>query len=198
MGIIGFSLNNYIENHTNRKALPFDPIPPTHKDSPYLNRKPEIISIKADRQGHFRGKLLLNNVVMPFMIDTGATNTAIPEKLSILANLPIGRRVRTKTAGGQVFSNRTRINSLKIGGVTIRNLDGSINRYLDEVLIGMSTLKHFKMSLNGDRLTLTLIKGDFRYSNTSAPQQPTRKNTSIIKSVICNKNNICHTSYSDH
>lgn len=104
------------------------------------------------------------------MIDTGATNTAIPEKSAILAKLPIGRRVRTKTAGGQVFSNRTRINSLKIGGVTIRNLDGSINRYLDEVLIGMSTLKHFKMSLNGDRLTLTPIKGDFTYSNTSAPQ----------------------------
>jgi aspartyl protease family protein len=133
------------------------------------------------------------------MIDTGATNTAIPEKLAILANLPIGRRVRTRTAGGQVFSNRTRINSLKIGGATMRNLDGSINRYLDEVLIGMSTLKHFKMSLNDDTLTLSPKKEAFTYYNTSVPLQPTRKKMAVIKSVICDENtNICHTSYSDH
>jgi len=199
MGIIWFTLSVYIENHNNREPLPVDPIPPRYEDSTYYNKTPGIISIKADRQGHFRGKLLINNVAMPFMIDTGATNTAIPKKLAILANLPMGRKVRTSTAGGYIFSTRTRINQLKIGNVTLRNLDGSINKYLNEVLVGMSTLKHFKMSLNDDTLTLSPKKEAFTYSNTSVPLQPTRKKTAVIKSVICDENtNICHTSYSDH
>ena len=198
MGIIWFILNVYIENHSNRKNLPLDPIAPAHKGSPYTNTKSGVIFIKADRQGHFRGRLLINNIAMPFMIDTGATNTAIPKKLAMLANLPNGRRVRASTAGGYVFSNRTRINRLKIGNVIIRNLDGSINKYLDEVLVGMSTLKHFKISLNDNILTLTPKKGVFTHSNTSVSQRLTRRKSAIVKSVICDENNICHTSYGDH
>ncbi len=46
-------------------------------NSPETQKSQEVTSpaiiIKADRQGHFRGLALINNVSMPFLIDTGAT-----------------------------------------------------------------------------------------------------------------------------
>lgn len=120
----------------------------------------KIISLKADAHGHFTGKVLINNVVMPFLIDTGATITTIPEKLAIDAKLPIGSEVKTNTAGGKVFANKTRINSLKIDNVVLNNLDAHINKHLTVVLIGMNVLDYFKMkTLNGkDGKILTLTR----------------------------------------
>jgi aspartyl protease family protein len=112
------------------------------------------VVLKADRQGHFRGTVLINNVPMPFLIDTGATKTSIPEKMAVTANLPFGNEIKSNTAGGQVTDHLTRINNLKIGGAEIINLNANINQYLDEVLIGMNTLKYFHMTQNGDTLTL--------------------------------------------
>jgi aspartyl protease family protein len=49
-----------------------------------------IITLTADIYGHFRGNVLINNVSMPFLIDTGATMTVIPEKMALEAKLPLG------------------------------------------------------------------------------------------------------------
>ncbi|ANE54714.1 TIGR02281 family clan AA aspartic protease [Methylomonas sp. DH-1] len=112
------------------------------------------VRIKADSQGHFRGTLSINNVPMPFMIDTGATKTSIPEKYAVAAGLPRGGAVQAETAGGLVTDYQTRIASLKLGNLELRNLDAHINRHLDEVLVGMNTLKYFRIEQNGDSLVL--------------------------------------------
>lgn len=112
------------------------------------------VRIKADSQGHFRGTLSINNVPMPFMIDTGATKTSIPEKYAVAAGLPRGGAVQAETAGGRVTDYQTRIASLKLGNLELRNLDAHINRHLDEVLVGMNTLKYFRIEQNGDSLVL--------------------------------------------
>jgi aspartyl protease family protein len=115
---------------------------------------PGGVVLKADRQGHFRGTVLINNIPMPFLVDTGATKTSIPAKMAITANLPFGSEIKSNTAGGQISDHMTRINNLKIGGAEIINLNANINQYLDEVLIGMNTLKYFHMTQSGDTLTL--------------------------------------------
>ncbi|MCK9606381.1 MAG: retroviral-like aspartic protease family protein [Methylomonas sp.] len=169
------------------------------------------IEIKADRQGHFRGTVIINNVPMPFLIDTGATITSIPANLAYAARLPIGAQINSNTAGGKVIDRLTQINSLKIGNAEIRNLDAAINQHLDEVLIGMNTLKYFNMSQSGNTLTLV--------ANGSTPQQivpaptPSRANTmtaeqpliqptlkrptTIKKTVTCDAKQVCTTKYSD-
>lgn len=115
------------------------------------------VRIKADSQGHFRGTLLINNVPMPFMIDTGATKTSIPEKYARAAGLPVGGTVQAETAGGRVTDYQTRIASLKLGNLELRNLDAHINRYLEEVLVGMNALKYFRIKQNGDSLVLAAV-----------------------------------------
>ncbi|MFZ2406286.1 MAG: TIGR02281 family clan AA aspartic protease [Methylobacter sp.] len=117
---------------------------------------PGGIVIQADNAGHFRGTVFINGYPMPFVIDTGATTTVIPVKMAAAAGLPFGRSVPVDTAGGRVFDQATRLDSLKIGTGEIRNLSASINQHLDEVLVGMSTLKYFHMTQESNTLTLVL------------------------------------------
>ncbi len=127
---------------------------------PFIKKtpEPELISggliLNADSQGHFRGTVLINNVLMPFMIDTGATHTVIPTKLALAAGLPFGESFSAETAGGLVTDRKTHIDSFKLGTAEIKNLEGSINPYLDHVLIGMNTLKYFQMTTAPNALTL--------------------------------------------
>ncbi|MDO9160905.1 MAG: retropepsin-like aspartic protease [Methylococcaceae bacterium] len=158
------------------------------------------VALKTDNQGHFRGIALINNVPMPFLIDTGATRTSIPANLAVAANLPFGSAVQSKTAGGQVTDHLTRINSLQIGNAEIRDLDANINQYLDEVLIGMNTLKYFHMAQNGD--TLTLVANNYQAGNsmpinTLIPNNPIKKPITMKKTVTCDENKACKTTYSD-
>jgi aspartyl protease family protein len=156
------------------------------------------VVLKSDRQGHFRGTALINDVPMPFMIDTGATTTVIPEKMAAAAGLPFGRSVQTKTAGGTVYDRETRISSLKIGNAVIRNLDAQINGYIDQALIGMNTLKHFRISQNEGTLTL-VANNQSRSVSAIAPVigQPVSNTPTIRKALICDEHNNCQTTYSD-
>ncbi|MGJ0484294.1 MAG: retropepsin-like aspartic protease family protein [Methylomicrobium sp.] len=166
---------------------------------------PSGIVLKTDQQGHFRGTVLVNDVPMPFLIDTGATKTVLPVKMAIAAGLPFGRAVQTNTAGGKVSDHLTRINSLKIGNAEIRNLDANINEHLDEVLIGMNTLKYFRMTQNGNTLTLEANNPQVqRITNTQAAafdsfpmQQPIKKPVIVKKKVSCDEHQVCKTIYSD-
>jgi aspartyl protease family protein len=184
------------------------PINPIRKISeiklPYF--VPGGITLKTDRQGHFRGTVLVNNMPMPFLIDTGATKTVIPVKMAIAAGLPFGHAVQSSTAGGKVVDRITRINTLKIGNAEIRNLDANINEHLDEVLIGMNTLRYFHMTQNGD--TLTLVANDPQVHRLADAQtatfdpfpmrQPIKKPTVVKKNIICDEQQVCKTIYSDH
>ncbi|MDD2759925.1 MAG: TIGR02281 family clan AA aspartic protease [Methylomonas sp.] len=194
-------------------------------DAPAKPKTIEPISggllIKADRQGHFRGTVLINDVPMPFMIDTGATMTVIPIRMANQAGLVPGRHHRSNTAGGDVFEPETRVETLKIGNAVIKNLRASINDHLDEVLIGMNTLKYFNIIQSGNTMTLVangsspddierpsivhapIVAPMPIQPNTIAVEQPATKPeikrpTIIKKTVTCDAHQVCTTKYSDH
>ncbi|MGZ4958439.1 MAG: retropepsin-like aspartic protease family protein [Methylomonas sp.] len=167
------------------------------------------IELNADRQGHFRGTALINNVAMPFMIDTGTTMTIIPAKWANAADLPVGQPIQTHTAGGEITDQMTRINSLQIGSIQIRNLDALINIHVDEVLVGMNALRYFHLTQSEGTLLLVLDEqAHAPYSNTDNLDQPSisvalepeyhvKKPTVIKKTVSCNALQLCRTTYSD-
>lgn len=220
--VIGFGLNLLVK-HLEIKKNKASPVAQTQGRQIPSQRQsqPTIINvggytgirITADERGHYRGTALINNVRMPFMIDTGATKTAIPTRLARSAGLLYGRTIQTKTAGGKTVSHQTTVNTLRLGNIVIRNLEGHINEHLDEVLIGMNVLRHFRMIQNSDILTLIpnnrasaaskakLIsmndKKPRRPVITSIENQPIKKTTTIKKRVICDQRNICRTMYSD-
>lgn len=173
------------------------------------------LEITADRQGHFRGTAYINNVPMPFLIDTGATLTSIPANLAYAANLPVGMPINSNTAGGKVVDRLTQLTSLKIGNAEIRNLDAAINQHLEEVLIGMNTLKYFTITQSGNTMTLVangsspdqiarapIMPPSPVLPNTLAVEQPIAKPeikrpTAIKRTVSCDANHVCTTKYSD-
>jgi len=181
-------------------TIPVSPIKPNVADP-----RAGGITLKADRQGHFRGTALINGIPMPFLIDTGATKTVIPAKMAITARLPYGRYVQANTAGGKVAERETIINTIQIGNAVIRNLDAHTNAHLDEVLIGMNTLKYFRMTQEGKTLSLVannktinsvaqVPPGNF---DTVASNQPIKKPVTIKKTVTCDARQVCTTKYSD-
>jgi len=168
----------------------------------FLNNQPEIeiipggIILKADRNGHFRGTALINSVAMPFVIDTGATQTVIPIKMANLAKLPIGKIGQADTANGVALLLSTRLNTLRLGNAEIRNVNAAINYSIDEVLIGMNTLKLFSMSVKNN--TMTLVTSE----NVKASNVTTDENNMEVKKwkkeMICNGHgDDCKTTYSN-
>lgn len=217
MGTLWYDADAFLKYQASGKHLTLPPIfsrPDPTSAIPIVQAEPDTIHpisggivLKADRQGHFRGTVLINNVPMPFLIDTGATKTSIPEKMAYAARLPFGSPIQSNTAGGTVVDYRTQIDSLKIGNVIIKDLDANINHYLNEVLIGMNTLKYFQMSQNGNTMTLVANGSSSRQvanaavsqAGTFAAEQPqVKRPTTIKKSVTCDEHKVYTTKYSDH
>lgn len=200
-GILGVSINAYSESQQKESISILKVVEPVYSASLDSKKASKIISLKADKQGHFRGSVYINHVKMPFLVDTGATRTVIPEKLARKARLPIGKTVMTNTAGGQVPSYQTRIDILKIGDVVIKDVSAQINQHIDEVLIGMNTLKYFKMEISDKTMTLVSNSDDLYYANAHADQESesivVKKKTVIKKKVVCDEYDVCRTSYSN-
>ena len=61
-------------------VITLSPAPVVEKNEKPLDWVSGGVILKTDRQGHFRGTALVNNVPMPFMIDTGATEPQFRQK----------------------------------------------------------------------------------------------------------------------
>jgi aspartyl protease family protein len=113
-----------------------------------------IIIVAADRRGHYSGAGSINGHPMEFMIDTGATRIAVPGKLAKQAGLEYGMPVVSQTAAGNVRSYQTIIPTLQIGTITLHNTHAVILDKLNQVLIGMSVLKQFKVTQFDGKMTI--------------------------------------------
>lgn len=166
------------------------------------------IILHADNYGHYRGTVLINDHPFPFMIDTGATNVAIPQKMASTAQLPLGASVQLNTANGIAKGYSTRIPSLRIGAAHITNLEATIAPDLDEVLIGMNALKYFRMTQGLKTLTLIALKPDeiaevggavalpSKSLSEPKPHSTMTPKTTWEKTVTCDKDGTnCKTSY---
>jgi aspartyl protease family protein len=166
------------------------------------------IVLHADSHGHYRGTVLINNHPFPFMIDTGATNVAIPKHMASTAQLPFGASVQLNTANGIANGYSTRIPSLKIGAAHISNLEATIAPDLDEVLIGMNALKYFRMTQGLKTLTLIALNPDelaevggavalpSKPLQESKPHSTMTPKTTWEKTVTCDNDGLnCKTSY---
>ncbi|NOQ16700.1 MAG: TIGR02281 family clan AA aspartic protease [Methyloprofundus sp.] len=112
---------------------------------PIISTETGII-ISADRRGHYSGVGMINQQKMEFMIDTGATLVAVPSKLAKQVGLQFGMPVISNTAAGRVRAYQTSIPTLQLGSITLKNTHAVILEKLDQVLIGMTVLKKFKVT----------------------------------------------------
>ena len=114
------------------------------------------VSLKRNRQGHYVTSGKINGQGVVFMVDTGATDIAVPVKVAQRLGLVPGRESVHQTANGKVVVFTTRLESVAVGEITLNNVEASINPGMefDEILLGMSFLKNLEFTQRGDILTL--------------------------------------------
>jgi aspartyl protease family protein len=104
--------------------------------------------IPLSGDGHFWVSASLNGKPARFLIDTGATLTAISEKTAIEAQVPessLGQTVNMKTANGAVTAELATIGELRLGNIVARDLDAVVAPGLGETnVIGMNLLSRLK------------------------------------------------------
>jgi len=114
------------------------------------------IVLQRNKYGHYVASGMINQQPVVFMLDTGATDISIPEKVAKRLGLKRGRPVTYQTANGPAINYATELDSVSLGSITLYNLPASINPNVDheDVLLGMSFLKHLEFSQKGNSLTL--------------------------------------------
>jgi aspartyl protease family protein len=114
------------------------------------------VVLKRNHFGHYVTVGTVNDRAVEFLLDTGASDVAIPLELADQLGLKRGAAVQYQTANGVVTAYRTLLDSVSIGPLVIRNVPASINPGLKdmEILLGMSVLKRIEFTQRGDTLIL--------------------------------------------
>jgi aspartyl protease family protein len=114
------------------------------------------VVLERNRTGHYLTTGQINGQPVVFLIDTGATDVALPLPLARRLGLTLGEERIARTANGTVRTWTARLESVDVGGLTARDVRASVlpNMPGDEVLLGMSYLKRFELIQRDGTLTL--------------------------------------------
>ena len=118
--------------------------------------KQRVVILKRNRYGHYVTQGEINNHSVTFMLDTGASDISIPDKIAKELKLSYGQERQYQTANGTITANLTTLESVSIGNIKLQNVRASINPKMDhdEILMGMSFLKYIEFTQRGDTLIL--------------------------------------------
>ncbi len=121
-----------------------------------VNGLQKEVVLQRNVYGHYVTSGTINNHPVTFLLDTGATDVAIPESVAEKIGLQKGRTITVKTANGTTRAYRTRLDHVAISDIRLDNLNATIltNITGHEVLLGMSFLKHFEIVQKGRSLTI--------------------------------------------
>lgn len=147
MLLLGFYFNDVLEKQRN---------PNQTLTTQYSEGQIREVTLQRNRYGHYVSTGKLNGHDVTFMLDTGATGVAIPDHIARELQIKRGKAYSVQTANGIATSFATRLDTVSVGEITLRNVDAGIAPGLtgDEVLLGMSFLKHIEFTQRGDTLIL--------------------------------------------
>lgn len=125
-------------------------------DSSVTSSGAREVVLQRNRQGHYVAGGEINGLPVTFLLDTGATDVAIPETIARRANLSAGYAGQANTANGRVTVYSTIVDELVIGNIVLRDVQASITPSMpgETILLGMSVLRQIEFSQRGDTLTL--------------------------------------------
>ena len=115
--------------------------------------------LKRSRDGHYVFPGTINGQPVTFLLDTGATLVSVPAGLAGELGLRAGAYQQSITANGTVATRATRLDTLAFGPFVLIGVPASINPGMagNQVLLGMSVLKHLEFTQRGDTLMLRAL-----------------------------------------
>lgn len=114
------------------------------------------VKLVSNGQGHFVASGHINGQPVDFMLDTGATDVAIPAEMAERLKLEQGFGVTLSTANGRTEGYRTRVDRLQLGDIVLRDVRAIVVPGLDgkQVLLGMSALNRLEFTQRGGTMLL--------------------------------------------
>lgn len=114
------------------------------------------VQLAGNVQGHFVASGKINGEPVTFLLDTGATDVAVPAELAERLGLQRGTPVMLHTANGQTTGYRTVLNSLSLGDIVLRDVRAIVAPGFrsEQVLLGMSALKQLEFTQRAGTLVL--------------------------------------------
>lgn len=119
----------------------------------------EAMHIRRGDNGHFNVRVEVNGNPVDFMIDSGATTTALSNDAAKAAKVDVdtnGFSVAIDTANGTVMAKRGVIGSFQLGTIKLQDLNVTVSDNLgDTNLLGMNFLDRLRSwKVEGDVMTL--------------------------------------------
>lgn len=116
-------------------------------------------TLASDGRGHFFTTAMVNGVSLRFLVDTGASVVTIGSGDAKRAGISYlaGERRLLQTANGVVPAYRVKLDTVRLGDITLNNVDGVVvdgNALGGVGLLGMSFLNRTEMRRDGDTMTL--------------------------------------------
>ena len=103
-------------------------------------------------------RLELDGVSVRFLVDTGATLVSMSsaDATRIGISYTKGERGTTYTANGPALAYRIKLDTVKVGDITLHGVDGLVldGEKLPVILLGMSFLNRMEMRREGTSMTL--------------------------------------------
>ena len=121
-----------------------------------INGNVKELTLERNHYGHYVANGKINSQPVVFMLDTGATDVSIPSEIAQKLNLLKGPSATYQTANGPVVVALTKLDSISLGEIKLHDVRATINPgyHSNEILLGMSFLKHLEFSQRGNTLTL--------------------------------------------
>ena len=113
------------------------------------------IRIPRSHDGHFYIAGSINNQPVEFLVDTGATTTAVSVALAKKIGLSSGHPVTVRTANGVTQGERSSDNTIALGGIVVHRVSVIVLANLDGyALLGQNVLRHLQITQTPDGMIL--------------------------------------------
>lgn len=143
IGVVTWFAHDWLERETNPNRIPT------------VTAIGDVV-LKRGRGGHFMAGGTINGQPVQFMLDTGATQIAVPKALADRLKLKRGMPVELLTAAGPSRGYSTRLDKVTLATIEAKDVGAIIVEELhpDVVLLGMNFLRRLEIIQRGDELTL--------------------------------------------
>jgi aspartyl protease family protein len=123
-----------------------------------LNSTTTEVILERDLSGHYRAEAFINGIIIPVLVDTGATDVTISQRLADKLGIKSTDAIRTQTANGDTVAYMTRLSSVKLGGIEATNVAAIITPNLEgDMLLGMSFLNRMDVRLFKGTMTIRVV-----------------------------------------
>lgn len=129
--------------------------PNQHVES-YRQGSQAVVVLQQNRAGHYVANGSINQRPVTFLLDTGATQVAIPGRLASQLGLSQGQQIQVRTANGVAIAYQTELAQLQLGDILLNNVAATIvpDYHSNHILLGMSALRALEFSQRDRQLTI--------------------------------------------